>query len=609
MTNEEKADIFVRIKPRTNPNEENQRRWIYYLHRSKMSQSYSQSSQTSRSIASTRNSILIKRATASNDLKPSDILIERFQVWKSVCDTLLTFFKGVNRVEQETSNELHRLGNAVHEVLPLRSSQFLDEGGLQDILYGVRENTRIIAEEHDALAKIVHSSIVLHLQKLKTEVKLHIRNIIEDTGKLATLVASERESSTRLITSLTRSIAFATHSPLNLEGRQDPWLCNQLVVEQLRKQVQEENMLQKSILIMQTNSAQFEEGLVRAIQSIWAVYHEYNTRKSGEVYNRWANSANLIDAISPTTEWEAFSSREDCLLDPDTPLRNPQKINYPGMGDPCTIPIHQGILWRKKRYTRSYGEGYFVITPAGYLHEFKSSDIKKSSTPELSIFLLECTLGAPTHSQSRTPKFNLILGKKSKFNREQAYTFRAKNHDELMIWWNALKELCKVYLISSIPQERGVDVQAAVRAVGYGPEEEEEEVFESEEEIHNRMESVEIVRLEARRGSSQGDETSTHVNERFSSTLSASSTISDIPTYHTSLDPRSEAWSADEEDGALEEDSDLHVKEERKESPSELQAVVDFKEDKISETSKSKSESSDITMTGILSRFTESFIR
>ncbi|EGG04796.1 uncharacterized protein MELLADRAFT_64625 [Melampsora larici-populina 98AG31] len=236
------------------------------------SQSYSQSSQASRSIASTRKSILIKCATASNDLKPSDILIDRFQVCKSVCDPLLTFFK---------------------------------------------------AEEHDAMAKIVHSSIVLHLQKLKTEVRLHICNIIEDTGELPSLVASERESSTRLITSLTRSIAFATHSPLNLEGRQDLWLCNQLVVEHLRKEVQEGNMLQKRKLIMQTNSAQFEEGLVRAIRSIWAVFHD--NRKSGEVYNRWVTSANLIDVISPTTQWEAFSSREDCLLDPDTPLRNPKR--------------------------------------------------------------------------------------------------------------------------------------------------------------------------------------------------------------------------------------------------------------------------------------------
>ncbi|KAH9811880.1 Pleckstrin domain-containing protein [Melampsora americana] len=576
-----------------------------------MSQSYSQSSQTSRSIASTRNSILIKRATAPNDFRPSDILIERFQVWKSVCDTLITFFKGVNRVEQEASNELHRLGNAVHEVLPLRSSQFLNEGGIQDILYGVRENTRVIAEEHDALAKVVHSSIVSHLQKLKNEVKLHILNIIQDTGRLATLVARERESSIRLITSLTRSIAFVKHSPLNLESRQDPWLCNQLVLEQLRKQVQEENMLQKSILIMQTNSAQFEEGLVRAIQSIWAVYHEYNTRKSGEVYNRWASSANLIDAISPTTEWEAFSSRENCLLDPDTPLRNPQKINYPGIGDPCTIPIHQGILLRKKRYTRSYGEGYFVITPAGYLHEFKSSDIRKSSTPELSIFLLECTLGPPSHFQARTQKFDLILGKKSKFNRGQAYTFRAKNNNELMIWWNALKELCKVYLISAIPRDRGGDVQAAVRAVGYGPEEEEAEVFESEEEFHNQMEGVDIARLEARRGSYQGDETSTHLNEMFSSTLSASSTISEIPTYYTGLEPsgRSEASPVDEEDIVLEGNPDFHVKGELKESPSERQSVVDSKEDKISDTVKSKSGISDITMSNILSRFTENFIR
>ncbi|KAG0150952.1 hypothetical protein CROQUDRAFT_37461 [Cronartium quercuum f. sp. fusiforme G11] len=413
-----------------------------------------------------RDSQLIKRATVSSDFKPSDILIERFQIWKSVCSSLIIFFKGVSRIETNTSSELYRLGDAVHEVLPLRTSLFMTEGGLQDILYGIRDNTQAIAEEHDAIAKTVNSSIVLHLEKLKKEVKLHIRNIIQDTGKLASLVAAERETSTKLITSLARSIALVKSNPIAVESRQDPWLCNHIVLEQLRKQVYEENMLQKSILIMQTNSAQFEEALVRAIQTVWSIYDEYNDRKSVEVHNRWANSTQLVQSISPNTEWLAFSSRKDSLLDPDTPLRKPQKITYPGDRDPSTMAIHQGILQRKKRFTKSYSEGYFVVTPAGYLHEFKSSDLSKTPTPELSIFLFDSTLGAPTPARARNHKFSLFLGKRTTFVREQAYTFRTRSHAELMGWWEVLKELCKVYFISSVPQDRSGGVTAAVLAVG-----------------------------------------------------------------------------------------------------------------------------------------------
>lgn len=118
------------------------------------------------------------------------------------------------------------------------------------------------------------------------------------------------------------------------------------------------------------------------------------------------------------------------------------------------------------RFTKSYKEGYFVLTPAGFLHEFKSSDVSKTSIPELSIFLFDCTLGPPSHAQARTHKFNLTLGKKNTFNREQAYTFRAKSHQDLMEWWNELKEVCKVYLISSIPQNRSGAVPAAVLTLG-----------------------------------------------------------------------------------------------------------------------------------------------
>lgn len=174
------------------------------------------------------------------------------------------------------------------------------EGGLQDILYGIRDNTQVVAQEHDALAKTVNSSIVLHLQKLKNEVKLHIRNIMQDTGKIATLVAAEREASTRLITSLARSLALSQHTPLTLDSRQDPWLCNQIVLEQLHKQVHEENMLQKSILIMQTNSAQFEEALVRCVRnwtseisSSW--HHLYSWLKISMCLSSQSHSNGLAD--------------------------------------------------------------------------------------------------------------------------------------------------------------------------------------------------------------------------------------------------------------------------------------------------------------------------
>lgn len=168
----------------------------------------------------------------------------------------------------------------------------------------------------------------------------------------------------------------------------------------------------------------------------------------------------LMRSVAPTTEWIAFASRSEYLLDPETPLRNPMTINYPGKDDPSVIPVHQGILERKKRYTKTYKESFYVLTPAGYLHEYPSSDLSKHPLPELSLFLPECTLGAPTNPHARSHKFH-IEGKKSiggevgqksgLFALDASYTFRARSHDEMLEWWNDCKQLSKVYRALTLP--------------------------------------------------------------------------------------------------------------------------------------------------------------
>jgi hypothetical protein len=41
--------------------------------------------------------------------------------------------------------------------------------------YGIRDKTRIIADQHANLGRTIESSIVQHLQKVRTEIKAHIK--------------------------------------------------------------------------------------------------------------------------------------------------------------------------------------------------------------------------------------------------------------------------------------------------------------------------------------------------------------------------------------------------------------------------------------------------
>jgi hypothetical protein len=185
--------------------------------------------------------------------------------------------------------------------------------------------------------------------------------------------------------------------------------------------------------------------------------------------------------LMPDREWISFAARSDHLLDPETPLRNPDLIDYPGKNDPSVTPVWTGMLERKKRFTKSYKEGFYVLTPAGYLHEYSSSDPTTATHPVWSLFLPACTLGPPSsaatakshkfHIEGRkdgTSAFGKTPGGRGLFHSasETAFTFRARSHEEMMEVWNDLRMLVARYLVASEQMERQGPVAQAVRSVG-----------------------------------------------------------------------------------------------------------------------------------------------
>jgi hypothetical protein len=102
---------------------------------------------------------------------------------------------------------------------------------------------------------------------------------------------------------------------------------------------------------MQQNSAHFEEGIVRAIQFAWQTFDEWQSRMSAAVQGTWLALGAHMTSIHPDHEWISFSARSNHLLNPDTPLRDPESINYPSKADPSVIAVHTGYLERKKRFT------------------------------------------------------------------------------------------------------------------------------------------------------------------------------------------------------------------------------------------------------------------
>ncbi|OBZ72340.1 Cytoskeletal signaling protein slm1, partial [Grifola frondosa] len=347
-----------------------------------------------------------------------------------------------------------------------------------DIYYGIRDKTRAIADQHANLGRTVEGSIVQHLQKLRVEIKAHIKNIQNDTGKLATSVAKERALSAKLVGDLATNIAVLKNTPLGVTARSDPYVSNQVVARQLVRQVHTENALHKSLLLTQSSSALFEASLVQAVQSAWATFEEWRARTDSAIRDTWGVLSREMAALPTDREWIAFAAREDHLVDPETPLRDPQHIQYPSKDDPSVLPVHAGLLERKKRYTRSYREAFYVLTPAGFLHEFASSDPALADRPQFSLFLPLCTLGPPSAPSAKSHKFHIeerkdgtggvhtgsLRGLRSSLTGGggRAWAFRGRSHEDMMEWWNDIRMLCARYLVASEQMERSGPVAAAV---------------------------------------------------------------------------------------------------------------------------------------------------
>lgn len=291
-------------------------------------------------------------------------------------------------------------------------------------------------------------------------------------------------------------------------------MANQAVARQLQRQVLEENLLQKSIVMMQQNSAHFEEGIVRSIQSAWQTFDEWQSRASAASQEIFRSLSTHLASLAPDREWIQFAARSDHLLDPDTPLRDPESISYPLKDDPSVFPVHTGHMERKKRFTRAYAECYFVLTPAGFLHEFSTADPNSPGglVPTFSLFLPSCTLGPVSPPHSKTNKFHIEGRKdglgttKSKSGSfkgllgrggggdggHKAWSFRLRSREGMMEWWNDIKMLCARYLVASEQVERTGPVREAVKSAGYPEEEEAEEEEEEEGSSVEEEESVVI---------------------------------------------------------------------------------------------------------------------
>ncbi|KAF9957748.1 hypothetical protein BGZ72_001461 [Mortierella alpina] len=380
-------------------------------------------------------------------LNPADILLNRLTAFRGVVKNLQQYFTEVAQVETGVSKAMNKASGVI--VVPFKDGQqFLGKGGLQDVCAGIKESAKTRSEQHISAARFVEETIVKNLRRLKQDIKGRIKALKADTNLYNSKVFKEREATQEKIASLAKAIGLfdmsGQHQPDMEKMNSDPYVINIVLKRQLAKQVHEENLFARALKQCQDEVKTFEAHIIKEVKQILGSFAEYQTANATNAFiQSWAPTQLALNVLQEDSEWGNFLERHGHRLFPsDLVDANPDDLDYPCKDSPYVVPIKTAHLSRQSSVLKSWKDGYFVLTLAGWLHVFASADLEKDPVPDHSIYIPTSTLGPHTEAGQKQHVFSLDgKGKGGLLHRDaQTFTLRAHSREEMIEWWSEISK-------------------------------------------------------------------------------------------------------------------------------------------------------------------------
>ena len=206
----------------------------------------------------------------------------------------------------------------------------------------------------------------------------------------------------------------------------------------------EENNNRHDLLAVQDSFMQFEGHVIQTMQQAMSAFLQCVSGQSESQKTMYSDIISTAQRIPPDFEFKGFVHRNsNTLIDPSAPKRTVSNISYPNQNHPSTRVLIAGMLERKSRAAlKGYSAGYYVVTPAKYLHEFKDDDdYKKDPIPELSLYLPDCTIGGIDGQRFNVKGKDASKGKVgSALAMSHEMAFRAKSPADAEKWMAVIRE-------------------------------------------------------------------------------------------------------------------------------------------------------------------------
>ncbi|KAF3936773.1 hypothetical protein ABW19_dt0202985 [Dactylella cylindrospora] len=372
-----------------------------------------------------------------------ELLLERLDAWKHACGFLEDYVEATAHLHKSLSKDYDKVLKTVNE--PLREGHHFAQsnGGIASFFENIRQNTQAIANSQLETEKALTGQVLQTLKRLHTEIKNKHKELTGGAAKGAKAVEKSRGLTQKQIEHLGQNTASFESIGGKIEPAQDPYIIQRGVQHHLHKQILEENAHKKDLLDVQKNFLTFEKHVIATLAGAISQFYQVVGAQTDKTKQLYGDINANFQNVPQEFEWTNFTIRSaDILVDPETPDRSLEAIKFPNQDHRSTQPLVNGLLQRKGKLMRSYDTHHYAVTPAGYFHEFdKQNDFKEHPEPELSLYLPECTIGAPPAAGEA--KF-IVAGKDANKNQHMTgkhdFAFKANSYDEAMKWYAIIEQ-------------------------------------------------------------------------------------------------------------------------------------------------------------------------
>ncbi len=352
-------------------------------------------------------------------------------------------FRNLLKVEVAHTRELQRAFDAMNPDHKLQSSD--PDGAVQGIRIALREQHSRRISHGTAVIETLEKQVIPELRFIREAVSQKVNDIRDLSTDFSNELGTLIDGSKRALKSLQQAIEDwekRGHVP----ATRDPFLVDLASRKQIRLALAEENYLQETTANLEESGKLLERAVTGSLRRAIAIYTDTIASQAAESTTtaRTVNTALELDVFD--REWNSFvesgvSSR--LLVDPATPLRRLENIPYSGRSHTATNSICDGFLEKKSKYLKHYTSSFYILTPASYLHEFKSNDLRLDIQPTFTLYLPDCELGEMSREHDSSQKFIVRGTQSGGIHTSHNWIFRARNREDMIKWYNRIEPFSK----------------------------------------------------------------------------------------------------------------------------------------------------------------------